>query len=97
MTADIRTAAQREAEKRHRLNPDHRRARVFFTEGAVWGAARVTPTREQLIERIAGEYVAPSTGEHTEVSVPLAKSIADIVLDLIAGLAEGESSGKQAT
>lgn len=59
------------------------------------GAARVTPTREQLIERISGKYFAehlPGVGEHTEVSVPLATSIADIVLDLIEDLAEGETS-----
>lgn len=104
MTADIRTAAQREAERRtiepnvdDPLPVDHHTLgwRNGFRYGAVWAQARVTPAREQLIERISGKYFAehlPGVGEHTEVSVPLAKSIADIVLDLIEDLAEGESN-----
>ena len=102
MTADIRTAAQREAVKRtiapnieDPLPGDHQTVgwRLGFVHGAEWAENRVTPTREQLAERIAGKYFAehlPGVGEHTEVSVPLARSIADIVGDLMAGLAEGE-------
>lgn len=93
MTADIRTAAQREAAERfHWLNRDAKITSITaFVSGAEW-AHRVTPTREQLIERVSGKYFAehlPGVGEHTEVSVPLATSIADIVLDFIEDLAEG--------
>ena len=49
---DVRTAAQAEAKRRHRRNPDHMRARVFFVRGAVWGAALVTPTREQIAKTL---------------------------------------------
>ena len=98
MTADILTAAQREVRKpASEGNPIAQfgvTTDIAFVRGAVWAAARVTPTREQLIERIAGKYFAehlPGCGEHTEVSVPLAKCIADVVLDLMQELAEGES------
>ncbi|MCS3426725.1 hypothetical protein [Leucobacter aridicollis] len=64
MTArDVRTAAQAEAERRHRLNPDHMRARVFFVEGAVWGAAlvsegiRLTDFRGDGVYRDAGGMI----------------------------------------
>lgn len=72
--------------------PENWRVEARAALVAAQGAARVTPTREQLIERISGEYFAehtPGVGEHTEVSVPLATSIADIVLDFIEDLAEG--------
>ena len=63
MTAlDVRTAAQTEADSsiqvpvwfpahdiRANLTP---LARQHFVEGAVWGAALVTPTREQIAEVI---------------------------------------------
>ncbi len=57
MTADIRTAAQREAKRIYVpawFPADHLRvdlsplARDHFVLGAVWAAARVTPTREQI-------------------------------------------------
>lgn len=58
MTADIRTAAQREAEMRvpqpsarsFALAEDAAISRRWFSEGAVWAAARVTPTREALAD-----------------------------------------------
>lgn len=58
MTADIRTAAQREAEtlypympaelELHAINRSRRLRQKAFNKGAVWAAARVTPTREQI-------------------------------------------------
>ena len=60
MTApDVRTAAQAEAEQLYPLLQDlgdpaisksRRLRQKAFIKGAVWGAALVTPTREQLIE-----------------------------------------------
>ena len=89
MTADIRTAAQREAEGRfeNRFLPDNemRNKRSGFEDGAVWGAARVTPTREQIAEVI---------DEHAEVTDGInVYETADEILALMAGLAEGESDG----
>lgn len=62
MTADIRTAAQAEAVANVNFplyHPSQRMpvdltpfARSQFIDGAVWGAARVTPTREQIAEEL---------------------------------------------
>lgn len=64
MTPDIRTAAQREAEKQYPPTLmalhggaflDHNEPhREVFASGAVWGAERVTPTREQIEQAILG-------------------------------------------
>lgn len=63
MTADIRTAAEAEAAKRtiepnvdDPLPIDHHTFgwRSGFAWGAVWAAARVTPTREQITEVLRG-------------------------------------------
>ena len=52
MTApDVRTAAQAEAEQRWRRDAGKPWHRVFVS-GAVWGAALVTPTREQIARAI---------------------------------------------
>lgn len=55
MTADIRTAAQSEAETLT-LYEEARNYRYLFVEGAVWGAARVTPTRDDIADALAGAY-----------------------------------------
>lgn len=62
MTADIRTAAQRtgivpssraEAEEKYAGFGTYKHAKVdSFVDGAVWGAARVTPTDEQIAEAV---------------------------------------------
>ena len=65
MTApDVRTAAQTEADSRYVGNPDHHSLSPAFAElrregfiaGAVWGAALVTPTREQIAEALSQAY-----------------------------------------
>ena len=95
MTADIRTAAQREAVKRwplkypneinldqRRLNMPTRMAREDFVDGYLAGAARVTPTREQIADVIEqNAAIARSDAEQCAVAIA----------SLIAGLAEGET------
>ena len=85
MTADIRTAAQREAiqraahheaKARYGVGRDPVIRRVGFEEGAVWGAARVTPTQSQIESVIMGRTATAG---------------AKAVLALMAGLAEGEN------
>ena len=84
MTApDVRTAAQAEAERRHRLNPDHMRARVFFVDGAVWGAALVTPTREQLVAVLKSKF--------TEAEMPWLVESPVVFADAVLALMQGES------
>ena len=83
MTApDVRTAAQAEAERRHRLNPDHMRARVFFVDGAVWGAALVTPTREQLVAVLKSKL---------EREMPWLVESPVVFADAVLALMQGES------
>ena len=87
MTApDVRTAAQAEADKLYPQlteleNPaickSRRLRQKAFIKGAVWGAALVTPTREQIADTIT----------HRPVGV----SAADAALALISNLATGES------
>lgn len=89
MTADIRTAAQREAEslypympaelELHAINRSRRLRQKAFSKGAVWGAARVTPTRQQLTSVIAVELAEGDP-----------QSAAEAVLALMQELAEGE-------
>lgn len=91
MTADIRTAAQREAAERYSPNLmalhggaflDHNEFyRTVFVDGAVWAAARVTPTREQIAE-VLNDYLAALYTEEDAV---------DAVLAPMQELAEGES------
>ncbi|KAM9863125.1 hypothetical protein ACI1US_01010 [Leucobacter sp. BZR 635] len=53
--ADVRTAAQAEAERLHSLHtksPCQDLETAAFVAGAVWGAALVTPTREQIAETL---------------------------------------------
>ena len=91
MTADIRTAAQREAEMRvpqpaarsFALAEDAAISRRWFSEGAVWAAARVTPTREQ----IAGVLDEDRYYDPDQISNLVR---ADAVLALMQELAEGE-------
>lgn len=90
MTADIRAAAQREAEQRW---PDsfvgQIAAKHDFVHGAVWAAERVTPTREQIAEVIAssGAY-----GFKWEQVRPMTRdaylAAADAILTLLAELVE---------
>lgn len=70
MTADIRTAAQREAEL-HLVDRIGESPEWFkgspsaqgFIMGAGWGAARVTPTREQIAEAIHNALPDSMNGE----------------------------------
>ncbi|MDI6024481.1 hypothetical protein QBL02_13115 [Leucobacter sp. UT-8R-CII-1-4] len=56
MTApDVRTAAQTEADERFPetpFAPENESLAEAFIDGAVWGAAYVTPTREQIAEAL---------------------------------------------
>ncbi|GAA1323226.1 hypothetical protein GCM10020360_27890 [Nonlabens tegetincola] len=66
MTApDVRTAAQTEALGRwprqdvsvmHDADLSNYLCRHGFEEGAMWGAALVTPTRQQLVSALAAEF-----------------------------------------
>ena len=110
MTADIRTAAEAEAEARvigeslPRLGYEVEQA---FADGAVWAAARVTPTREQIAEELRkhklihaavsrkSAFCACNPGLTAGVDANLEwfeAHRADAILALLAGLAEGESS-----
>ena len=84
MTAGIRAAAQREAKALYGVGRDPAIRRMGFDDGAVWGAKRVTPTRDQLVDALAAVDV-PYDGIDFYVG-------ADAILALIAGLAEGESN-----
>ncbi len=104
MTApDVRTAAQAEAERyKHGLIAGCNGMqfdvadvkRKAFVEGAVWGAALVTPTRETLVSKL---YEAmcdfPTRGIDPSRSWTLqeAEEYADAVLVLLARRAAGES------
>lgn len=90
MTTDIRTAAQREAERRW---PDtfvgQIAAKHDFVHGAEWAAKRVTPTREQIAEVLDEDrYYDPDQISNLER--------ADAILALMAGLAE-ENHGRLPT
>ena len=80
MTADIRTAAQREAGQL-RVTSNGREYgmaklyKVAFVDGAVWAQARVTPTQAQVESAILGRTATAG---------------AKAVLALLAELAEGE-------
>ena len=103
MTADIRTAAQREAE---RLMPiighdpmDFARSVTHdsFVNGAVWAQARVTPTREQIedVLRKSGAWCGDCNFEmdHCSGCKHVREVYAESVLRLIQELAEGENDG----
>lgn len=104
MTADIRTAAQREAGQLFRPQEMmlHDRTvvdladpwREAFVAGAVWAAARVTPTREQIAEvvRLADGEWNLREGTDREDPRTHGTAVADAVLALMQGLAEGGSS-----
>lgn len=96
MTADIRTAAEAEAAKRtiepnvdDPLPIDHHTFgwRRGFAWGAVWAAARVTPTREQIEDALT-ERADQSDETGTTIKLDDARGA---ILALLAGLAEGES------
>lgn len=90
MTTNIRTAAQREASSvgfslwETGFNRDECNA---FVEGAVWGADRVTPTREQIAKLL----YETCWGDLTtwEDDSELFYGYADAVLKLMQKLAEG--------
>ena len=92
MTADIRTAAQR-----HVNGQVTEYAREWFADGAVWAAARVTPTREQIedVLRKSGAWCGDCNFEmdHCSGCKHVREVYAESVLRLIQELAEGESSG----
>lgn len=110
---DVRTAAQAEAERRVKPSPTPlpgggstdvtQRDRDTFIEGAVWGAALVTPTRRQAILEVQDalgcdidgpEGFMPGCQEH-EVDVteeglcPSAAVAAQAVLAMLAGSSRG--------
>ena len=92
MTADIRTAAQR-----HVNGQVTEYAREWFADGAVWAAARVTPTREQIAEvlRKSGAWCGDCNFEmdHCSGCKHVREVYAESVLRLIQELAEGENDG----
>lgn len=95
MTApDVRTAAQAEAEKRWmKFAPSDTRQGAFesdaFVAGAVWGAALVAPTREQIALVLCGmtfsEEPCRSELDCEESIGSHAFDIADAVLALMQG------------
>ena len=108
VTADIRTAAEREAERK--LPGDFSAVlaqyKLGFADGAVWAQQRLTPTREQIAEVLRGiglsdlpdEYdsrIHSWRCEHPEI-YGRCSCFDDAVNDLaalMAGLAEGEKDG----
>ena len=102
MTVDIRAAAQREA-KRLRVAHNGREygmAKLYkdaFVDGAVWAAARVTPTREQIedVLRKSGAWCGDCNFEmdHCSGCKHVREVYAESVLRLIQELAEGENDG----
>ena len=92
MTADIRTAAQR-----HVNGQVTEYAREWFADGAVWAAARVTPTREQIedVLRKSGAWCGDCNFEmdHCSGCKHVREVYAESVLRLIQELAEGENDG----
>ena len=68
-----------------------------FTEGAVWGAERVTPTREQIedVLRKSGAWCGDCNFEmdHCSGCKHVREVYAESVLRLIQELTEGESDG----
>lgn len=88
MTADIRTAAQREADRRlpGDFSSHLSQYRQGFADGAVWAAERVTPTREQLAEAL--ELALTEFRDKREIP-RLEDHLADAILALMQELAEG--------
>ena len=106
MTADIRTAARAEAakvfiepRKSDLLPVDYiaKGGREGFLAGAVWAAARVTPTREQIedVLRKSGAWCGDCNFEmdHCSGCKHVREVYAESVLRLLQELAEGESNG----
>ena len=95
MTADIRTAAQR-----HVNGQVTEYAREWFADGAVWAAARVTPTREQIAEvlRKSGAWCGDCNFEmdHCSGCKHVREVYAESVLRLIQELAEGDAARQEA-
>lgn len=87
MTAlDVRTAAQAEAERltaEHPESPSQDLEDAAFVAGAVWGAAYVTPTREQIAEALAHGYQAKYQPEYRLAVNHHDLRAADAVLALI--------------
>lgn len=105
MTADIRTAARKEAadvfiepRKNDMLPVDYiaKGSREGFLAGAAWGVARVTPTRERLAE-VAMRELNKSTGKLDGYKFSQLRqdiqdrwlAVADAVLQLMQELVEG--------
>lgn len=108
MTADIRTAAHHEAKARYGVGRDPVIRRMGFEDGAVWGANRVTPTREQIAAVLRKHKLIHVSVSRKSAFCACDPSViagvddnrawyeahmADAVLALMQGLAEGESSG----
>lgn len=110
MTADIRTAAEAEARKTasegNPVSEPGVTKDIAFVRGAVWAAARVTPTREQVMDELRRHKLVhvsvsrksafctcnSSVKAGTDANLEWFESHrADAILALLAGLAEGES------
>lgn len=97
---DIRTAAQRESVARVKRIRElagfaDEAATWFmpgFEAGAVWAAARVTPTREQIAGVVAAALERWLTTDDRHDARDRETVVADAVLALMQELAEGESS-----
>jgi hypothetical protein len=89
MTADIHAAARQHVDGQV---SDY--ARDWFADGAVWAAARVTPTREQIedVLRKSGAWCGDCNFEmdHCSGCKHVREVYAESVLRLIQELAEGE-------
>lgn len=85
---DIRTAAHLEARTRYGTGLEPVIRRTGFEAGAVWAAARVTPTREQIN---AAAEEAFNEWWNQDVEGGFEGAFATKILALMQELAEGES------
>lgn len=93
MTAtDVRTAARAEAFNNHY---SHKQVRdrydadlliTGFVDGAVWGAALVTPTREQVSKVLFAHAISDNAGDYSVEIGDQCDSAADAVLALMSGV-----------
>ncbi|GAA1579045.1 hypothetical protein [Leucobacter aridicollis] len=95
MTApDVRTAAQEQYRRENwpTSRDDYWSREQAFVAGAVWGAALVTPTREQIAEALYNKHPRAQTrpwSETPRMTREIYLEDADAVLALIEGAAAG--------
>lgn len=95
MTAGIRAAAQREAERAFNDGADDMSGccpdvQYGFERGAEWAVNRVTPTREQVARIFHGSWHDIALDPNYCAVCAISLQRADKVLALMAGLAEGD-------